>query len=466
MTIRKTLKEFAGYTSLHGLGRISDAVYVLQRVMWIMLVLIGFGITGLQLYRLGVQYRKVQVNTKVSHVQQPLIFPSVTVCNLNPVQFQYVIDEIELFQVIEKLSELTDVPLDHFHTGKGRLLNPNYTYPTDLELTTKNKYRDAMTIFHQRLNSLTNEKLYTMSMNESQFIFSCRFLGIYCDYKDFDLIRIGKYGFCYEFRTDLPIESAGPDRGLELVLNINQDSYVPFITQGNGVKVDIHNPYFQSLMEVNGVSVPTGFDTEISIKKSTSARLPGRDEKCDTRNKYESILHCIVECLAEKVGEQCYCAADIYMVDPYLGILPCETEYERTCMESIQRTSIVSQVCPQCKIPCNEEIYHKSISMTTWPSNNYKPILQADLPSQAFYDNLKDDLVKVKVFYSSLIVTSSIEEEAYSFENFISDIGGTLGLLIGMSVLSIGELLELATLVIIALVKPKNNNVESVSIKA
>lgn len=469
MTVRETLKEFAGYTSLHGMGRISDSVHVIQRVIWVILVLIGFGITSLQLYRLGFQYRKEQVNTKVSHVQQTLSFPAVTVCNLNPVEFEFVIAKMELFQVIERLSELTDVPLGDFNVGNyGQLSNPNYTYPTDLQLTIENKYLDAMTIFQQRLNNLTDDELTYMTRKTSQFLFSCRFQGVNCDGNNFTLVRIGKYGYCYEFISGFSIESAGPDRGLELVLNVKQDNYVPFVTQGAGVRVDVHPPSFSSLMEVNGISVPTGFDTDISIKKSTNSRLPGRDKKCDSKNTYESIVNCIIECLNNQVKDKCYCAADIDQVDHKddFPIVPCESQFERECMSRILRNSIVSELCPHCKIPCNDEIYHKSLSMTTWPSKNYEPILISDLPNTAAYNNLKDDLVKVNVFYSSLIVTQTEEEEAYSFENFISDIGGTLGLLIGMSCLSIGELFELAILLIMKCARPKNNTVESVEIKS
>lgn len=55
--------------------------------------------------------------------------------------------------------------------------------------------------------------------------------------------------------------------------------------------------------------------------------------------------------------------------------------------------------------------------------------------------------MKLNIFYEELNYETITEERSYELANFVSDLGGSLGLWIGMSVLSFAEVLELLLLI-------------------
>ncbi|XP_025110816.1 acid-sensing ion channel 1-like [Pomacea canaliculata] len=57
--------------------------------------------------------------------------------------------------------------------------------------------------------------------------------------------------------------------------------------------------------------------------------------------------------------------------------------------------------------------------------------------------------MRLQVYYDSLNYEIITEKPAYEVEQFLADIGGTLGLWIGASVLGLGELLEIVILLLV-----------------
>jgi hypothetical protein len=105
-------------------------------------------------------------------------------------------------------------------------------------------------------------------------------------------------------------------------------------------------------------------------------------------------------------------------------------------------------------------------SYTDYPSEAYaeslmqNPKIQAKYasnPADLTYDSLKRNLVQVSVYYGDLGYILYEELENMSLEDLISNIGGTLGLFLGMSFLSFMEILDVI-LQIIFYKKPSDNN--------
>ena len=71
-----------------------------------------------------------------------------------------------------------------------------------------------------------------------------------------------------------------------------------------------------------------------------------------------------------------------------------------------------------CIVPCKETLYEATIKQTS-----------------AFYK----DMIALTLYFDKLEITRSSEMEAYDSTRFMADIGGLVGLLIGMSMLSVVE---------------------------
>jgi hypothetical protein len=57
-------------------------------------------------------------------------------------------------------------------------------------------------------------------------------------------------------------------------------------------------------------------------------------------------------------------------------------------------------------------------------------------------DLIRKNFVRLNVYIESLVVDQIVQKASYSLFNLFSDIGGTFGLWIGMSVLTWGEVVE------------------------
>src|SRR6218665_31053 len=121
-----------------------------------------------------------------------------------------------------------------------------------------------------------------------------------------------------------------------------------------------------------------------------------------------------------------------------------------------------------CHPSCNEALYDVAYSLSQWPSQGidgdtvYHEIMKeqdyigrfSSREKRDFYDNYVDedikralkDFSKINVFVSDADVFLTAEEPAMTLTQLISDIGGQLGVWIGVSVLTIAEVLEILIL--------------------
>lgn len=109
-----------------------------------------------------------------------------------------------------------------------------------------------------------------------------------------------------------------------------------------------------------------------------------------------------------------------------------------------------------CPVPCSELIYKTSMSMAEWPSEGFQDVLYnrvikrknaaAQNQKAEGPEFLNRNFLQVKVFYERLNFQEVQEYLSYKGINLIADIGGQLGLWIGISVLTCCEVLELVLL--------------------
>lgn len=381
------------------------------------------------------------------------VFPIFRFCNLNPAPYSAVKSNTELMAVLVAIQDKFGVSLSEFDPPKkpttisDAMTNASKAYSiTDLS--------NARSVFGQKLQTVLSgngeSDNSTLTHSIDNMILKCRFQGEDCHQIGLQYItqQDHLYGTCFEVKAEnARVYQEGPDQGLELTLFLEHDEFVPFIAEAVGINTRIYPSDNQNIFleeSSDGIKLSAGFDIHIGLTLTEYNRQPGTDNtRCDNTKQFPTLLACLENCLSVLVDNNCKC-------ENISG--KCEAAKVDQCKKSYRKS--LSTNCPNCKPPCNEKKYNQRITMTRWPSKSEEPLIHSTLRTKnKQVTSLRDNVMIVRVYFTSLMVQAFNEEESYTEENFVSDIGGQLGLWVGMSVLTLAEIVELGILIIIGLCK-------------
>ena len=221
----------------------------------------------------------------------------------------------------------------------------------------------------------------------------------------------------------------------------------------------------------DGILVPSGQVTNIAVNREFKTTLAKPFSNCDLDNgkatKYDSIIYnlivnspydytqtfCFRQCLQHLFIQNCKCRGPFfYSVFPNAKI--CVTLEENTCLFATYFTiylanNYASETClPQCPLECSSSKFTYSISSFNLIGDSYLREIQTNanlssdfLARQLNVDEARQSVVKVKIYYNSLSYTTSEESPQWDIVSLVATIGGNLGLFLGLSLFSLGEVL-------------------------
>lgn len=112
----------------------------------------------------------------------------------------------------------------------------------------------------------------------------------------------------------------------------------------------------------------------------------------------------------------------------------------------------VKSLCSQdCPLECDSIKYNSFKSYAKYPSAAYASVLSKNSNIRAKYDNsntlnqtvLKQNMLELNVFYDKMDYYVFEEVANMKLTDLLSTIGGTLGLFLGISVLSLFEIIDI-----------------------
>ncbi|NXS75838.1 ASIC1 protein, partial [Pandion haliaetus] len=463
-----SIQAFASSSTLHGLSHIfSYERLSLKRVVWALCFLGSLALLALVCTNRIQYYFLYPHVTKLDEVAATrLTFPAVTFCNLNEFRFSRVTKN------------------DLYHAGELlALLNNRYEIPD-----TQTADEKQLEILQDKAN-FRNFKPKPFNMLEfydraghdiREMLLSCFFRGEQCTPEDFKVV-FTRYGKCYTFNAGqdgkprLITMKGGTGNGLEIMLDIQQDEYLPVWGETDetsfeaGIKVQIHSQDEPPLIDQLGFGVAPGFQTFVSCQEQRLIYLPppwgdckavaGDSEFYDTY----SITACRIDCETRYLVENCncrmvhmpgdapYCTPEQYKecADPALGeaAQPCGTEL---CVLDF---SISLSPCPDflvekdneycvCEMPCNVTRYGKELSMVKIPSKASAKYLAKKYNKSEQY--IGENILVLDIFFEALNYETIEQKKAYEVAGLLGDIGGQMGLFIGASILTVLELFDYA----------------------
>lgn len=417
---RNPFKDYAENNSVGGLPKVLTGDSKIRRIMWLVILLLCVAGSGYILRNDFVKITNLPTATTIANTTEKILdFPAVTVCNLN-------IFSADLVQRIDP------AVIPNVRMLFNSTIDACYEILSRYQMTTL-----ANTDFTSAIN-----------LDPRSLISHCRFGGKDCDYANDFNVTLTRLGICFTFnsgRSGLPIRKAngsGVRNGLQLQLNIAQDDYIATAAGDVGVKIAIHPQSEPPLPDELGVAVSPGSNAFISFRKRTVEDKTGRNcrQPGDTEDwiflrqvfNYSQAA-CQTDSFYTRIADTCQCVVTQSAELLYTPKSPPYTErrictFIDLCCNLQPYTTPITQ---NCEPACYFEEYQVAVT-----SNSHFPANFITESNSQLNDN---NSASANIYFESLTVRNQRTEFSYGIEEFFAEVGGQVGLFIGISVISFFE---------------------------
>ncbi|XP_072051079.1 acid-sensing ion channel 4-B-like [Amphiura filiformis] len=423
-------KEFGGNTTLHGLRYVADSeMHILRRLSWL-LILIGLGVWlcfGLSHNLKKYFERPISTVITMNYVNN-ITFPAVTICNYNQFKASLVTPTQALL--------VSSV----FNIDPNERLYVNWT---------AQEIQNGRPLDVDQFVKVTTHRIEDM-------LFDCRWRSVVkCTAANFTQ-TVTDWGICYTFNNDpmsaLQVKQPGSVNGLSLRLNVEQYEYTYGENTGAGLKVLLHPQGQHPLVKELGFSVAPGFETSVSVRYNSITNLPNPyRSNCTMRSllysKQYTVPLCRYECKIAYVINLCGCKDIRYQGD---DVRVCSPQEQIDCIYPAEANFTASDIECDCQVPCSSYIYEGRISMAHWPAIHIASEMERTLNvSQDMSDDFaRRNLLDLKIYFEELSYQEIEQVPAYDVGSLQSDVGGYMGLLCGMSIITVGEFIDFIAILI------------------
>jgi len=257
-------------------------------------------------------------------------------------------------------------------------------------------------------------------------------------------------------------------------------------THTNSFSIYIHNKSFDAAESTdNPITLTPGFSTELRIKRIFNERLPYPYNDCIDNNDEsllklnDPLINYILKTTKSYRQKECFDLCQSQYI-----IKTCSLPYEIRFMWEIdwpknnscfkkQNDYFLNQnlkeFCSNCPFECNFIEFEILTIKSKFPSQSYASELMNNTNITSKYPagynitlkDLRETMVQFSVFYTDFTYSKIIQIPKFELVDLVSNFGQFLGLFVGMSFLSFGELIEISFEVLIILcgkIKVKNSN--------
>ncbi|KAM9306068.1 LOW QUALITY PROTEIN: acid-sensing ion channel 1C-like [Gastrophryne carolinensis] len=421
------ITAFAGNSTLHGISHIFLAGGVTpRRLFWAGAFLASLSCFLLQVVDRIIYYSEYHhVTTLDENESRLMTFPAITICNYNRFR-RSKITEPDLFKMADILG------LDPYNDDVRSYFNFTDSDPPEWQ---------SMKEFYDRTG-------HTMD----DMILACKYRNKECGAQDFSVVYT-RYGKCYTFNSGkegyelLYTLKGGTGNGLELMMDIQQEEYLPVLQETEdtpleaGVKVQIHSQDEPPFIDQLGFGVAPGFQTFVSCQQQQLTYLPPPWGDCKDSPfispyfQNYSITACRIDCETRYVLNACKCR----MVHMPGSVCMCHPDRQELALLECERAEKDQSVCP-CETPCSTVRFGKELSMVKIPSKASAKYLAKKYNKTEQY--IAENVLVLDIFFEALNYETIEQQKAYDVASLLGDIGGQMGLFIGASILTILEIFD------------------------
>jgi hypothetical protein len=406
----------------------------------------------ISIYKTTVDYLRYDVYVDYKIQQQiPSPFPVISICNLKSMNKNLSMDFIDAILTENDLKNLSDL------------------YDTPLDTITMQSYLFKASMIVNK--NLTIIRKFGFELDD--MLLSCSFGTKYCCSMNFTWFFHNLYGNCFTFNDGsnadiLKITIPGHLYGLQLEIFLGEPKLQTKYETNDGMIVFVHNQSAPVHMLNHGVLVSTNTETNIGIKRTFLKRLPEPHGTCienlgkhaifnsylfDYIVRYLNVTYsqqlCFNLCMQAIIQASCNCSnaeMPLFLNGPKTI---CMLEHDLNCMFNalgdLDQQTIDSKCMRECPLECDSIFYDTSFSTATYPSLYYRRLLLRNpkINSTGIKSHdIAKSVLKVNIFYENLQYSSIEEVELMTADAYVAAVGGTVGLFLGMSLLSLIDLVQ------------------------
>ena len=449
-------------SSIHAIPNIIRNKFVSIKIVWLVCFVISFGGCAWFMINSINDYLENHVVTsfRINYVNE-LTFPVIGICNLN------------------------------FFNKK--LAN---------DFVTKNvgDKPDMTTVFPWRFLSLDlyqgNNKF--LDLDPNNILTKCLYSTQDCNKtNDFEIYYDYQYGACLRYNSGKNMNGENVDQkkvyasgsyyGLVMEFVIGDvDENNNMFSIDNGFNIFIQNRSVFESYSLEGIKISPGTSTRISLTKNSWRKEPKPYSDCIgdltsidsypsktykqsfSPNKTYSYFECWKKCQGNFFISFCNCSIQENVKSHRACYSGNNFRQDAICTKSafeiFPTNPIYLKEC-DCPIECSNTYYQYSVSSSQFPTRKYSSyllennLIKTQYPNITTHEHLKKNVARIEIFFDEMKETVIEESIKTGISDLISNLGGTLGLFLGLSFLSLIEFVEVFLQALIVLIR-KNNQTE------
>ena len=424
------IKENIGNEASQAFVKIFRSSSCIFKMFWFTCLMAACSLSAFFMIQSLITFVTYEVSTNTRTIfETASLFPRITYCNKNPFNTKY------SFESLEKIGNYNDM-----------LYAMNYVLNDSEKLSLQHPF--------------------------DKVLVDCSFNNEKCTISDFLREFDPNLGNCFSFNSGFNASKhlvslkesvrAGSTYGLKLTLYVNFYEYLTKYNQYTGAVIKIGNSSYSTINF--GPEISPGYKTNLIVSRVFEESLPKPYSQCDIPNDAEyhisSDLYnriraseyeytqqiCYNACVHKKLLELCNCVRpneQTFFPEAKVCSL------KDACLKNFTSTlfNYRDKCFEWCPLQCNRSQYLTTLSVIPISidfSSTVKSSFASDFITRPInFENARNSIARIYIFYDSLSYIKSVEQaRSGSVLELAANIGGILGLFLGVSVLSFFEFIE------------------------
>ena len=468
--IKQLLKEVLYNSLAQATIRIFASKHLILRVYLFFFVIVTTSLASYMVLSTVLSYLSYEVTTTSRTLYEtPTLFPQITFCTWN--QFTSA-DSIPL---LRDINMQVNASIDIFDQEQMNLLDNGTKYALIGEIY-------DLAIVKVMNKSFSDTERQKLAHTLDDVLMACTFNYEDCSPADFTWSFSSSDGNCFTFNSGRnwtgemvslrQSNIAGSINGLYMQLYVNFHENLTYFNSytGDGLGAVVYIDNSSSAMEsrdFGGVIIAPGYQTNVAIGRSFVSMLPKPYSNCDLpeSTSYSSsllvnLIHnssykytqqlCFEQCYQMKLINECNCT-ELWLLSLFhTKKAYCDSQSE--CQNRVSKTvynDVIGACGTLCPLECNINKFETQMSFFKLNGQidvdyiKENPNLAADFVTKPIdVYNAKESVLQVYLYYDTLSYKMSTELPQMNFVSLLANIGGNLGLFLGVSVFSVCELVE------------------------